>query len=175
MGTHALLAKGTKVIIHKPGDVFHNVVGVVYDHPEQGGYRIEVDGEFIAPYAAKYVILYIPFDVGKAESAPAVSTWTAAELAAYSEDNPYPPHRPGATADDTLASYQFENAALKKQLELYRRFYELTVSVDAQYQALEILRGDVNDTELEAWAEYSNLLEDIHSLRKETFNAEADS
>lgn len=43
-------------------------------------------------------------------------TWTAAELAQYSEDNPYPPHKPGATADETLASYEYEIAALKKLL-----------------------------------------------------------
>lgn len=42
--------------------------------------------------------------------------WTAEELSAYDPDNPYPPHTPGATADDTLASYEYEIAALKMQL-----------------------------------------------------------
>lgn len=41
--------------------------------------------------------------------------WMPEELAAYDEHEPIPPHTPGASADNTIASYEYEVAALKQQ------------------------------------------------------------
>lgn len=51
-------------------------------------------------------------------------TFTPEEIAAYDPAEPIPPHRQGATADDTVRSYEYEIAALKAQNEALRAALE---------------------------------------------------
>lgn len=66
--------------------------------------------------------------------------------------------------------YRRELNAVRRECALYRKFYEFVVGVDGQYPVLEILQSEGVD--LLDWAEFHNLLEDIHALRKQA-NAEA--